>query len=285
MKTMVLTLSVAFAAAASTAAVTQIDERPAKPDGVVQIVIPAGSFRVSGWDKAEIAVAGTLDKDAQGIDIGDGEEHMRIKVKGSPNASVELDINVPSGSRLNIETFSAGVTVQRVAGRVAVKNVSGDVTVGGSGDVSVESVSGAVKISEARKVEVEAVNGPVNVSRSGGEIRASTVDGTLAVAGNSFENVKLGTISGELRFDGDLTKTARLAAKTVSGVVTLVLPAAIDASFSVRCFSGAIENELGPQAEQKHAILPGKNLQFSTGSGSAQVSVVTMSSPVHLKKK
>jgi DUF4097 and DUF4098 domain-containing protein YvlB len=282
---MILT-SIAFTVAASAAAETQVDERrPAKPDGMIQIAIPAGAFRVVGWEKAEIAVKGTLGDDAQGIDIGDGGEHTRIKIKGAPHTQADLEINVPSGSRLNIETFSGHVNVGRVTGRVVVESVSGNVSIDGALDVSVDSVSGAVDISETRKVDVEAVNGPVTIRKGGGEVRASTVDGALEVDGEGFEYAKLGTISGALKFDGGLTKTANLAAKTVSGVVTLVLPASVDADFDVRTFSGTVENELGPKAEQKHAVLPSKNLHFTSGSGSAKVSVATMSGPVHLKAK
>ena len=39
--------------------------RPAPPDGVVQIENAAGSVRVIGWERAEVAVSGTRDGCAQ----------------------------------------------------------------------------------------------------------------------------------------------------------------------------------------------------------------------------
>src|SRR5262245_20635684 len=101
--------------AAPLGAQTTIDQhRPASPDGAVDIENMAGSIRVTGWDKPEIAVSGRLGNRASGLQFSGGPNRTRIEVEteGNPHGvRSDLDIKVPAGSRLRIEGFEASITV------------------------------------------------------------------------------------------------------------------------------------------------------------------------------
>jgi hypothetical protein len=92
-------------------------------------------------------------------------------------------------------------------------------------------------------------------------------------------------VSGSLSFDGALTAGATLEAETVSGSVTLTLPASVAADFSLSTFSGGIDNALGPPATRVGEHTTEKELEFSTGGGGASVSVHTLSGGITLRKK
>src|SRR5262245_62694099 len=99
-----------FAAAQTTVERT----RPAAADGFVDIENASGSVKVTGWDKNEIAVRGTLGRQADGLAFAGSGNRTRIEVETSRNphgVRSDLEISVPARSRVRIECFQAAVTV------------------------------------------------------------------------------------------------------------------------------------------------------------------------------
>src|SRR5260221_9250430 len=115
--------------AAPLGAETPVDQRrPAALDGLVDIENMAGSIRVTGWDKAEIAVSGRLGRHASGLQFSGGPNRTRIEVEveGNPHGvHSDLDIKVPAGGRLPIARFQATITVTGVTGTVKAETVNG----------------------------------------------------------------------------------------------------------------------------------------------------------------
>lgn len=264
--------------------------RPASPDGIVEIDNAAGTIKVTGWDKAEVLVKGTLGAGASGVDISGGSRRITIEVEveGNPHGvRSDLDVYIPAGSRLEIDAFQAEITVAGVKGGVNVETVNGGISVTGpSKGVDAQSVNGAVEVlGSGSRVHAETVNGRVTVKDANGEVAASTVNGMLSVIGGTFDRAQLETVSGSLRFEAALGKAGVLDVEAVSGSVELVLPATVAADFSVTTFSGRVDNELGPAAERSGRWTPEKELTFTTGSGGAKVSVETLSGSIRLRKK
>lgn len=285
----VLFLAAVFPAAAT--AQSGVDQRrPAAPDGLVEIENASGSIRVLGSDQAEVAVKGTLGHGATGLELSGSGRRTRVEVEteGNPHGvRSDIEVRVPVGSRVQIDGFQAEITVIGVKGGVRAETVNGAISVSGpSKDVDVQSVNGAVEVTgSGGRVHAESVNGRVTVKDASGEVDASTVNGVLAVMGGTFDHLRLETVSGELRFEGALSKDARLDAETVSGGVDLTLPASVSADFSVTTFSGNVSNELGPPAQKASRWTPEKELSFSTGGGGAKVNVQTLSGSIRIRKK
>jgi DUF4097 and DUF4098 domain-containing protein YvlB len=174
-----------------------------------------------------------------------------------------------------------------VSGTVSAETVNGSITVSGQArEISAESVNGAVQVSGASThTKAESVNGSVVVRGASGDLDASTVNGRLEVSGGAFARAHLETVSGSLSFEGALASGASLQAETVSGSVTIALPADVAADFSIATFSGGVENGFGPTAKRVSQYTSEKELEFSTGGGGASVSVHTLSGGVTLRKK
>jgi DUF4097 and DUF4098 domain-containing protein YvlB len=292
MKRLLPLLALALAATAPFAsAQSSVDQRrAAEPDGLVEIENPAGSIHVVGWDKNEVVVTGTLGARAEGLEFRGGAHRTSISVEteGNPHSvKSDLKVQVPAGSRLEIEGFASTIRIEGVNGPVTAETVNGTITMtGGSKEVDLQSVNGSVDVkSPATRVNAEAVNGSVTVRDASGEVDASTVNGTLTVVGGTFTRASLETVSGRIVFEGALARTASLQAESVSGSVELLLPASVSADFSISSFSGDIENELGPPPRKASRWTSEKELSFSTGSGGAKVSVETLSGSIRLLKK
>jgi hypothetical protein len=290
MKRAALALVAALAVPAGVSAQTTVDQkRPAAPDAAVSIENMAGSIKVTGWDRPEVQVRGTLDADAE-LELGGSDRKVTVEVssRGNPmDAKSDIEVMVPAGGSVSIEGFQATITVSGVGGSVKAETVNGTIRhTGPSKDVQLQSVNGAVETTKATgRVNVEVVNGAVTVTDGGGDLEASTVNGKLVVAGGSYGRVQLESVAGGARFDAALAPKGSLSVESVSGSVELLFPAGFGGDFSVSSFSGAITNELGPAAEKSSSFTPQSELKFTSGSGGVRVSVETLSGSVHVRKK
>jgi DUF4097 and DUF4098 domain-containing protein YvlB len=260
--------------------------KSADPRGRVSIDNSAGTTRVVGWDRPEITVTGTLGHGAENVRLSGsaGRTEIEVETEGNPHGvRSDLEIHVPSGSRLEIDSFSAGITVTGVTGEVRAESVSGAISVTGSDEVEAQTVSAGVTVGGSSRVRAESVNGPVTVKGAKGHVEASSVNGPLEVSGTSFDSVRIEVVSGHVTFDGALAGGAELAVETVSGSVELRFPASQGASFDVSTFSGDIQNGLSPdRAATTSRWTSQKELQFTTGNGGAQVAVETLSGSVEI---
>ncbi len=286
------TAALAFLALAATGtAELKLDEkRAAAPDGSVEIENAAGSVRVLGWSRPEVAVTGTLGAGAEGLGFSGGSKRTRIEVEteGNPHRVIsDLEIHVPAGSRVEINSFSANISVSDVTGAVSAETVNGSITVNGPArEVSAHTVQGAIEISgPIPSVQVEGVNGEVVVKGARGSVEANTVNGRLSVSGSSFDRVELEAVSGPIFFDGGLTGDADLSAQSVSGSVELSLPASVSAEVSLSTFSGDVQSDFGRVASPRDRRGRHGGSEFTLGGGDARISVETLSGAITLRRK
>jgi DUF4097 and DUF4098 domain-containing protein YvlB len=291
MKRAAVVLATVLAVPAWALAQTPVDQkRPAAADGEVSIENMSGSVKVTGGDRAEVQVKGTLGNGAE-LSFDGSEKETRIEVEaehGNPmGIKSDLEVFVPAASSVSIEGFQATISVAGVTGSVSAETVNGSITqTGAAKDVDLQSVNGAIEVTKASgRLKAEAVNASVTVRDSSGEVEASTVNGKLLVTGGSFDRVSLESVAGGVRFESGLSARATLSVETVSAAVDLFIPAGFGAEFSVSTFSGAVTNELGPAAEKTSRWTPEKELSFTTGSGGARVTVETLSGAVNIRKR
>jgi hypothetical protein len=238
------------------AAARAVDEtREAAAAGVVTIELLAGEIRVAGWERAEVRVKGTIDDDAVELDMEQSGQRTTISVKPLGDSlksfgdKVDLEIHMPRGSRLEVESLSADVTVEAIDGAVTIEAVSGEVNIAGAlPEAEVSTMSGNIVISSSAELR-------------GGEIQS---------------------VSGDIVLKGMLSADGRFGFQTVSGNIELHLPSSISAEFEVETLSGDIRNDFGPAAERSSQFFPSKSLEFSIGGGGASVSVTSVSGNVNL---
>jgi DUF4097 and DUF4098 domain-containing protein YvlB len=286
-----LVLALAMAALPSLAQQRVDEKRPAGKDGVVEIRNVAGSVKVMGWDREEVAVTGTLGKGTERLEFSGSGNRTLVKVVLPPSShhvdGSDLEIKVPAGSTLDVETVSADITAEKVSGSLRLQSVSGGVTVGGEPkEFNVKTVSGDVTVTATGAPgRAKSVSGAVTLQGVVGTVEASSVSGEVTVTGGEVSSVELETTSGNIKLDAGVAKGARLDARTVSGEVKLILPAGVAADFDVTTFSGEITNDFGPAAHRTSEYGPGKELSFSTGGGGARVVAKSFSGGVYLKKR
>lgn len=252
----------------------RIDEkRPAAPTGLVTVSNISGTVSVKGWDKAEVAVTGTLGKGSERLEFEVSGDRTTIRVVLPKNAhnvdGSDLEIRVPAGSRLDVDTVSADITAADIMGPLSLQTVSGEVAATGS----------------PREVTAHSVSGSVRVDANASKIRAKSVSGKVIVKATSPQDVQMESVSGDVRFDGGLAQGGSLEASTVSGDVEAALPSGLAADFALETFSGGIDNAFATKAAEEPGDHSGKNQSFTTGSGGARVEVKTFSGAISLRKR
>ncbi len=263
---------------------------PARPDGLVTIENIAGSVVVTGWDREEVEVSGTLGRGVEGLVIESRGQVVEIEVElvhrgHGRDGSAELEVRVPRGSEVDIEVVSAEVAISRVEGEVTVESVSGSVDVEGRlKELDIESVSGSIEVNaEVERVAVESVSGRINLEGAVREIEAGTVSGRIEIDTGEIRRAELSTTSGHIEITGALAAGAEIEAESHSGGVELSLPSETSARFAVATYSGRITNELGPPPDRAR-YGPSKELRFQVGDGDARVEIDTFSGSVSLRR-
>ena len=261
----------------------------AASDGVVEIENVRGTVDVAGWNRNEVQVEGELDDLAEKLIFERDGRRTLIEVRlpddvDSGDGS-SLTVHVPSGSRVELRSVSADVTVKDVSGGVSLHTVSGDVIAHGlGGDVSVKSVSGDVNLraGEGKAAQVKTVSGDLDLTLGASEVELSTVSGDVKVELGRFERLGINTVSGDLRVRGELTSGGRVECKSVSGLCELRLKGKVDARVSVRTGPGGeISNGLN-STKPEEEFPSQQRLDTTVGDGSGSITGSTVSGNINL---
>ena len=248
------------ALAVPTAAATprRVEEhRPIAPDGSLSIELLSGSVKVVAGGKSEVEVTGTIGEDVEDVSVEGSEHHVRIEVelreaKHLNDVDADLEIRVPRGVSVEIESVGANVTIDGISGAVRIESVHGD---------------------------TEVAAGPA-------EINVTNVSGPIVVhGGDKLRELHLETVSGAIDFDGPLNRSGDYSLQSVSGSVTIDVLGSVSASFEISTFSGRIDSTFGPKPKRESQYTPGTSLSFTEGAGDADVTIESFSGTIRLRKK
>lgn len=258
----------------------------------VEISNVQGRVTVTAWDQQVVKVTGTIENDQTEFEFSGDQRHVVIKVRRESNKvhhskdDAILDIKVPAGASLDINTVSADIDVQGVRGEQRLEAVSGEITTAAYDEqLDVRTISGDAVINGTggkARVDVQSVSGGVTVRGVDGEVEAQSVSGNVELDLGTATRLSLETVSGNLKASLTLASDARLDAESVSGHVDVRFAKPVNGEFEFETFSGNIENCFGPKAERKSKYAPGTELRFTQGSGGARVSVDTLSGTISI---
>jgi len=295
MKKISLVLMIIVLSAGLAAASQQVDEtRAAEPDARISVDIVSGSIDVTGWDRSEVQVTGTIGDDVDALEVSGSGRSISIDLdvpdswgRRRSDIDAHLQISVPKGARLTVETVSADITVDEVSGTLELGSVSGGIKLEGSPSrADVETVSGDIRVDgDQTAISAESVSGSIELTGAAETVEAASVSGNVKVSATEIERATFESVSGDVEFTGGLTSSARFHAEVHSGNVTLLLPADTSATWEVETFSGNVTNEFGPGPKKTNEYGPGKWLKFTTGSGEARITVDSFSGNVRFKKR
>ena len=224
-------------------------------DLAIEVVSRSGSVTVRADDTDEISVDGL----SSASEIRERRGVVRIKPR---RGSRKLEIRCPAGMDLQVATLSGDVRLIGSYGKVRVSTVSGL--------VQAEHVAAITARTKSGGVEVERCDGAFKVGGWSGRIRAGktgsakleTVSGRVEI-GQVAGRVRVRSVSGRIRIGAAGEDAIDIA--TVSGRVTIALPADVRPKVEFRSLSGR------PQVELER----GDDVRVSVRSVSGRLNVVS----------
>jgi len=281
----------ALAALASVSALAgqSVDEKwDIDAEASVSIENIAGEILVEGWDRQEARLTGELGDTVDELELKADKSSLHIRVVTHSHRNMDetyLKLMIPVKANINATGVSADVKVLGLENtKLTVTSVSGNVEVEATSEwVSVESVSGDVTYEgETTRISAEAVSGDVDLSGIAGEISATSVSGDMELQAEVIEHARLETVSGDIEMAGEVAANGRLTAESMSGDVTIVLPADQGGTFKAQSFSGHISTDFGEVEEARHG--PGSYLKYVAGKGGAEIRVESFSGGINLER-
>jgi DUF4097 and DUF4098 domain-containing protein YvlB len=273
------------------------ETRSVNADARIDVSNIKGDVTISGWDKNEVSITGTLGDGAKKLEIDGSGSSLTIKVEppdkqgwfnwGSESrmGNTSLDLKVPRNAEMKIEVVSAEVALSGVAGRsLNVNGVSGKLRLDSDAkEVDVDSVSGNIELTgKAERGHLETVSGNVRARGLGGQIKFETVSGDIDAENGDYREINAGTVSGDINLRGKPTKDARIEVETMSGDVHLYLPADITSRIHATTFSGSIRSDFGKVKEEEHG--PGSSLDATLGND-GRVNLQTFSGDIEVRRQ
>jgi DUF4097 and DUF4098 domain-containing protein YvlB len=229
----------------------------------------------------------TIESDDEGVEISVEIPDEWVRSKGDhADLRADLEIQVPRGSHVGVESLNAAVSVRDVTGSVGVEAVNGAIDVRGGDRVEIESMTGAIVVdTTASAIRIESISGRVEVRGARENVDVATVSAPIVIEGGPFEEVDVESTSGAVRIAGPLAHGGTVSVETFSGDVILAFPPAVKARFEIATFSGEIRNAFGPSAPPDEDFDPHRELHFSLGLDGATVGIETFSGNVSLEKQ
>ena len=293
---------IALFAAGPLFAATPINQtRPLALDGKVSIDNLKGRIVVRTWAQPQVRITGSLGEGVEKFTVEGDAHSLTIKVKYPQNTSggwfswgksqshsepSTLEVTLPARASVNIDSVSADVDVQGIAGgKLAVDSVSGDVVVSASspGEANFDNVSGDLNLRlTSSDVKIDTVSGDLTlVGGMTGDLNIDSVSGTVNVTASRINQLELSSVSGDATLNLQLQPSATLKTDSVSGSLTLLLPKTASAQLHAETFSGDIVSPAGHVVKEEYG--PGQTLDARLGDGKGQIKLESFSGDIKVQ--
>jgi len=271
------------------------------PPAQVTLTNPRGEIRVTAWDRPEIAVHAVklLDSparlrvtrvvaEAEGnrIVVRTVTDQISRLVESGVLQGVAADIIQALADLVNIGTPAPVSYVVQVPRQtdLEVNGVSCQVRVEGlEGTERVRTVSGEIRLNDLRgQIDVNSVSGEQDARNLQGVVNANSVSGRIELNGK-IADLRVKTVSSAVVYSGSVDPGGHYLFNTVSGDVTLEIPADSRASFSAQGVNLNVHPDL-PDLHAEGTRAPGR-AQWSgeLRGGGAPVRFQTVSGDLRLR--
>ena len=286
----------AFVAALAAAAPLAAQERNSarKPETDRTVPVSRGSRLVLNNDIGEVVIR-SWDRDSMRLQASHGSRttidvqtnaniiNVRARSAG-PSRAVDYEITVPSWLPMRVTGEGAYIGIEGAQNEVSAETVRGDIVIrGGAGTITAKSIQGEITIENAKgRVNANSVNEAIRVSGTSGEITAETTNGDIILTKVDARFLDVGSVNGDVLYDGTLSKGAQLKFVTHNGDITLVVPEETGATFTVRTYNGEFQSNLPTKAVGE--IRRGRRATYMLGNGGAEVELESFGGTIRLRK-
>jgi hypothetical protein len=239
-------------------------EFPAPGPISLEAKVPAGSITVNAEPVTTATVSLTSPSGKRGdeliastaveYDAGTLTITVPDRIRLLSSTSLDLVVQLPHGSSCVLNTASADIRCSGELGSLEAHAASGDVTAQrAAGPVSIRTASGDVRLDEAAgEVVLNTASGDASVGRVGGDVTVNSASGDLRIR-RAEGSASVRSASGDVRID--CIMAGRCEVTTVSGDVSIAVPAGIGVYLDLSAMAGDVSSDLEPTGSDSDAAL------------------------------
>lgn len=291
------------------------EERQVSSNEKITLDVQRGAVQIRPASGNQFKVSGKLDEKAEGFELESAGGFTQFKVKmprqlnergNDKAAGSDLVIEVPVGSNVEFKGVNVDVSATGIQGGSQLTTVNGDIkarqlstsveltTVNGKiesealqGQLRLKTVNGKIDDKGASgRMSVESVNGKIELDSRPTELQLSVVNGEIDAELDGTAQITVSSVNGNVELELKNQIAPRIKGSSVSGKFELKLPANLDARVSMKTSAGgSIKNTLTADQPIRAKYGPASSLQFSTGKGSGDIEISTVSGRLELKKE
>ncbi|MGE5323114.1 MAG: DUF4097 family beta strand repeat-containing protein [Actinomycetota bacterium] len=252
------------------------------PGGTINIVNNAGAVNLRAGNGRQVVVAYSLNSGRMQVDHQSTPDRRRIEIRAqalpgqqptADEAKVDLDISVPPGTSLTVNTATAPITANGISGDITLSSDTGEIT---------------LKDIARSHVHVRSVTAPVNLDNvSLGHVEVTSSGGAVKMVDVTGPKVNVATGSGNITYQGDCSGVGDYLMSTHSGNIDMRLPQTASVDLNARSVSGRVENDFPLKASKRPLFVPkaGSSFAGTSNSGSSSVELRSFSGRIRVTKQ
>ncbi len=211
----------------------------------ISLCVASGNITIHGWDRNEVrarsadavkielvhASQSTPGASITKLEVAVFNNDETEKPAGKCQAFSDIELNVPRGASVLVQTRDGDISIAEVAAAYAGTQ---------NGDIEVQKITRSIEIgSLAGNICLKDSSGRVNVSSAGGSVEAAnlqplqaddefeviTTSGDIMLSHVTHKQINTKTVSGNLTMTGPLARAGRYGFNSFSGDVTVAMPA------------------------------------------------------------
>ncbi len=271
----------------------------------VGFCVSEGNLKVNGWERDEVRVfvQGGSKAGFKVIKKGSENRPVWITIVGyepekdkrsnfDPCLSGEtIEVDMPKTASIKIDGREATISIDSVH-KVYVKNNEGNISISKvkdgieaktyEGDITAENSSGMVFL--------DTTNGnilayQVGSDEFGDNFKAKTNSGTIVLQSVKHSSVEAYSISGSIKYSGDILTEGQYSFANTSGQIMLAIPQKTSCSFQITSQKGRFSSEMPLKEINENVFYPSmQKIVGKLGEGEANVNLLTQSGFIRIKK-
>lgn len=249
-----------------------------KPHPVVIVHNPTGMITVNSWNKPEVLVVADNASSLVEVDALQKENlvelitHLLSESAGPDDLRADYHITVPEDAELQIHNDAGSVAVAKILGDTAVETATAG--------VALEDIAGYLT--------VKTIGGSVDCLRCTGRIEISSFSGNLHLLQDRSSHIRAQTSRGNILFDSEFLPNGTYLLKNYSGVIEVRFSPVDSFSLSAISLRGKVNNEaslIPPEHSTHSAPRFGKSMFGSFNQGRARVELSSFDGTIDIRKR
>ena len=262
-------------------------------NGWLDVGAVSGTITVTGWTKQEARIVARIETGWFESSLSTSRITLNTRSERSSNrrnhrmSEAHIEISVPIGTRVMASTTSGDLRIRGTAAEVRVHAVSGNIEVADAADVvEVGTVSGDIRLDRIRgRTRIATTSGDLELDGITGDLEIHSTSSDMVLRRVESSDVRIGTTSGDITYEGTIDPKGRYEISTHSGDVKFSVPSNIGATLSLQSYSGDIDSAF-PMTLQPGQIRRqrGRQMEFTVGGGGARVAITTFSGDITIER-